>query len=229
MGDPKKQKKKYETPFRPWDEIRIKEEKGIIKEFGLKNKKEIWKISSLLKKFKVQARKLITSASKQAELEKKHLIEKLVKLGLVNKDAKISDILELKLKDLLEKRLQTQAYRLGLANSVKQARQFIVHRHIAINKELVTSPSRLVLTGEKVEFNINSCLSNTEHVERSKISKSGVKTKKILETEKPIAEKKVEKESIIEKMEKVTLVEEAGNSLVEETKTAEKIAIKGVE
>src|SRR3989344_1511089 len=49
---------------------------------------------------------------------------------------------------LLEKRLQTMVFRKGLANSVKQARQFITHGHIAINGKRVSSPGYIVPVSE---------------------------------------------------------------------------------
>ena len=39
----KRKHKTYSKPKRPFDKMRIEEEAGIMKEFGLKNKREIWK------------------------------------------------------------------------------------------------------------------------------------------------------------------------------------------
>ena len=52
MGDPKFSRKKYETPSHPWQADRIKEENELIKKYGLKNKKEVWKVKSLLRNFR---------------------------------------------------------------------------------------------------------------------------------------------------------------------------------
>ena len=52
MGDPKKQRKKYTTPRHPWQRDRLDEERQLLKDYGLKNKKELWKFESLLRKFK---------------------------------------------------------------------------------------------------------------------------------------------------------------------------------
>src|SRR3989344_5376434 len=71
MGDIKRQRKKYSTPSHPWQKERIEEEKIILKEYGLKNKKEIWRISSLLGRFKDGAKKIIALKTKQAEKGKK--------------------------------------------------------------------------------------------------------------------------------------------------------------
>ena len=73
MGDPKKIRKKYNTPMHPWEGKRIEEEKGLLREYGLKNKKEIWKMRAVLKGFSDQAKKLITATGVQAEKEKQQL------------------------------------------------------------------------------------------------------------------------------------------------------------
>ena len=59
MGDSKKPKKLYKKPGHPWEAERIKEEIGLKKEYGLSNKKEIWKTSSKLRDWRSQARQFI--------------------------------------------------------------------------------------------------------------------------------------------------------------------------
>ena len=107
MGDPKKPRKKYSTPGHPWIKERIDKERGIIKVYGLKNKKEIWKSESVLKRFREQAKRLISDVTEQGKKEEKQLLSKLIRLGLVKDGCKIEDILDLGLEDILEKRLQT--------------------------------------------------------------------------------------------------------------------------
>lgn len=51
---------------------------------------------------------------------------------------------------LLERRLDNILYRLGLASSRKQARQFIQHGHVTVNGQKVTIPSFHVSPGETV-------------------------------------------------------------------------------
>ena len=60
MGDPKKLRKKYDPPKHPWQASRIAAERPIMQEYGLKNKKEIYKAQSLLRKFTHQAKLLST-------------------------------------------------------------------------------------------------------------------------------------------------------------------------
>ncbi len=154
MGDPKKPRKLYETPRHPWKKERLIEERRLVSKYGLKNKRELWRMETLLKKFRRQARRLLASSGKQAEKEAKELINKLIRLNLLKEGATLDDILALKVEDILERRLQTLVYKKGLARTINQARQFIVHGHIMVNGVKVTSPSYLVEADEedKIEF-----------------------------------------------------------------------------
>ncbi len=178
MGDPRKQRKKYSTPTHPWQKNRIEEEKKLTEEYGFKNKKEIWKMNSILNKYKDQAKKLIALSTNQAEIEKKQLLKKLFLLGLAQETSKIGDVLALTLNNLLERRLQTVIYKQNLAKSVKQARQFITHNHITVGDQLITSPSYLVRKREEplIKFVPSSKLVDPEHPER-KIQSKKPKTK----------------------------------------------------
>lgn len=169
MGDPKKIRKKYRTPQHPWEATRLAEESILIKGYGLKNKKEIWKVSSLMRKYTHNAKNLITSRTKQAEVEKLQLLTKLLKLGLLQEGAKIEDVLGLDIKDFMERRLQSVVFKKGLARSMKQARQFITHEHILVNGKKISVPSYLVLRDEEptVAFIDSSSLSNPDHAERN--------------------------------------------------------------
>lgn len=53
---------------------------------------------------------------------------------------------------LLERRIDNVLYRLKLASSRKQARQMVVHGHIAINGKKIKTPSLLVKLGDKISF-----------------------------------------------------------------------------
>lgn len=168
MGDPKKLRKKYKTPIHPWKAESIEAEKGLKKEYGLVNKKEIWKMGSILKKYKDLAKKVIAVKTEQGEKEKRQMIEKLQKLGLIAEGAKLDDVLSLEVKDIIERRLQSLVFRLGLARSMKQARQFIVHRHIIVKDKKITFPSYIVSREEEgqIRFDEGSSLSKEDHPER---------------------------------------------------------------
>jgi len=169
MGDPKKIKKKYSTPKHPWERARMEEESVIFREYGLKNKKDIWKMSSMLRKYTGNAKKLIASRTKQSEIETAQLLLKLQRLGLIQEGARPEDILSLTIKDFMERRLQSIVFKKGLARSMKQARQFIVHQHIIVGDKKITVPNYLVLKEEEalVSFLENSALNDPNHPERS--------------------------------------------------------------
>ena len=56
---------------------------------------------------------------------------------------------------LLERRLDNVVYRMGLARTRPQARQFVNHGHVTVNGSKVDIPSYLVKTGDMVEFSPN--------------------------------------------------------------------------
>ena len=212
MGDPRKRRKKYSTPQHPWIRERIDKERGIMKSYGLKNKKEIWKAESLLKRFREQAKKLISDTSEQGKKEEKQLFDKLIRLGLVDKSVKVESVLDLELEDVLERRLQTLVFKKELAKSVDQARQFIVHGHINIGEGKMTVPSYLVGVEEEVllSFNNKSDLSKVDHPERfvkkenTKIVKKDDDLTEENLLEKDSAKEKKEVKGKVEKKEKVT-------------------------
>ncbi|MBI1935105.1 30S ribosomal protein S4 [Candidatus Woesearchaeota archaeon] len=159
MGDPKKHRKKFSKPGHPWQRERIDEEKALLKQYGLRRKYEIWKTDSMLKKFLNRAKTLIAQRNVQSELEKKQLIERLYSLGLLKKDSRVEDILNLKLKDVLERRLQTLVCRKSMAISMIQARQFITHHFVAIGDKKVTAPSYLVPLNEEPKIKLVKAIS----------------------------------------------------------------------
>lgn len=184
MGDPIKIRKKYSKPAHPWEKSRIEEETAIINKYALANKKEIWKMNSMLKGFKNEAKKLGSLTDEQSKKEKDLLLKKLVSMALLKAEDKMESILTTKLEDLIERRLQTIVYRMGLARSMLQARQFIVHRHIKVDNKVITAPSYIVLKKEEslVRFSESSSLADPENPER-KIAKP-VESKKTQETKK---------------------------------------------
>ena len=170
MGDPKKIRKSYTPPSHPWQRARIDAEKAIVTEFGVKNKKEIWKMEAVMRSFTSQAKKLIVGSSKQALLEKQNLIKRLQKYGLVGAQASIDQILGLSLKDIMNRRLQTIVLKKGLASTVSQARQMITHKHVIVGDKKISSPSYLVSLEEEatISFAPSSSFFKEDHPERVK-------------------------------------------------------------
>ncbi len=193
MGDPRKIKKKYEVPKKAWEKDRIVKEREIMKKYGLHRKKELRIDETILRNLKRRARGLITKTDQE---KKKILIDKAFVLGIVNKDASLDDILKLEIENLLERRLQTILFKKKMANTTYQARQFITHGHILVNKQKVCSPGYIVTRDmeDKIEFNTSSTLKTSfKFIEKKD------------ETKKDVAPKAEEKpaEAIEEKVEKV--------------------------
>jgi len=165
MGDPKKQSKKYETPRFPWRTDALQAELKLLGEYGLRNKHELWRHRTMLSRFRGIARSLLGMTQEQRELLEKQLLARLDRLGILPETAVLDDVLDLAIEDVLERRFQTLVYRKGLAKSVHQSRQLIVHGHIAIGDKRVRSPSYLVLRDEegKIIFAPRSALANAEH------------------------------------------------------------------
>lgn len=137
----RRHRRKYEKPKKRWDKERIREEKELMEKYGLRRKREIWKAQSILRNFRRRARELQANPDEKA---KEELLGKLYRLGLVEKDATLEDVLKLTVEDILERRLQTIVFKKGMAKTLKQARQFIVHGHIAVNGKRLLFPSALV-------------------------------------------------------------------------------------
>jgi small subunit ribosomal protein S4 len=195
MGDPRKIRKKFTGPKHPWKRDRIEEEKELMKKYSPKNHKEIWRMDAILENLKHQAKKLSSLRTQQAEKEKKLLLKRLENLGLIKEGDSLPAILVLKLEDIMERRLQTIAFRKSLAKSIKQARQFITHAHIAVRGKVITSPSYLVLKSEEegIGFVESSPLASAEHPERQ-VAKQ-VESKKEERAEKAAKEKRDSKEN----------------------------------
>lgn len=137
----KRKHKSYSRPKRPFDKSRLDEEREIKKEFGLKNKREIWKTEARIKSIREKAKRLISAGAQQQEL----LFNKLRKIGL--KVESISDVLGLNKNDYLTRRLQTIVVKKKLATTMKSARQLITHKKVLVNGKVIDSPSYVVPMG----------------------------------------------------------------------------------
>jgi small subunit ribosomal protein S4 len=151
MGDPRRLRKKYSKPGHPFEKDRIEEENKLIQEYGLKNKKEIWKAESSVRKYRAQARKIQADKTKNREKKEKELMDKLKKMGLITEGG-LDEVLALKVNNLLDRRLQTFVFKKGLAKSPKQARQFIVHGHISVNGKKVDIPGHTVTVKQEAQI-----------------------------------------------------------------------------
>ncbi|MEM5811558.1 MAG: 30S ribosomal protein S4 [Candidatus Aenigmatarchaeota archaeon] len=134
-------KKKYSKPFRPWNRERLVEERKIMKKYGLKRKKELLRAEAILRKFRRMAR---DAAATGSENLKSILLTKLYKLGILEANSDLTDVLNLTVEDILKRRLQTIVFNKNLAKTIKHARQLIAHRKVLIGERIVPFPSYLV-------------------------------------------------------------------------------------
>ncbi|KAJ8986112.1 hypothetical protein NQ317_005582 [Molorchus minor] len=153
--------KTYVTPRRPYEKARLDQELKIIGAFGLRNKREVWRVKYTLAKIRKAARELLTLEEKDPKrlFEGNALLRRLVRIGVLDENRmKLDYVLGLKIEDFLERRLQTQVFKLGLAKSIHHARVLIRQRHIRVRKQVVNIPSFMVrLDSQKhIDFSLKS-------------------------------------------------------------------------
>ncbi len=139
--------KAYKVPRRPFVKARLDQEVQLAGKYGLKNKREIWRVTYTLAKIRKAARELLTLDEKDPKrlFEGNALIRRLIRIGVLDKDKnKLDYVLGLKVEDFLERRLQTLVHKLGLAKSIHHARVLIRQRHIRVGKQVVNVPSFVV-------------------------------------------------------------------------------------
>lgn len=110
----------------------LKNENKLMTKYGLKNKKEIWKADTLVRRYSREARFLLGFDTDQMVKEKLELLGHLARTGVLPEGAALEDILDLNVEDILRRRLQTIVFKKGLARTPKEARMFVVHGHIAL-------------------------------------------------------------------------------------------------
>lgn len=209
MGDPKFPSKHYNTPSHPWQKTRIEQERTLTHQYGLKSKKEIWKADTKVREMRRQARKLTAKANdQQAQKEKELLLGKLNRLGMLEQGAALEDILRMSPENILDRRLQTQVYLQGLASTVKQSRQLIIHGHISVEGAVNRVPGMLVTkTQEKnITYSPSSALNSDLHPVRPG-AKTTYDDEEIIEPEN---------EEVLDDEPKAETVEEKDASEVEE-------------
>jgi len=153
--------KVFTTPRRPFEKSRLDQELKLIGEYGLKNKREVWRVKYTLAKIRKAARDLLTLEDKDQRrlFEGNALLRRLVRIGVLDENRmKLDYVLGLKIEDFLERRLQTQVFKLGLAKSIHHARVLIRQRHIRVRKQVVNVPSFIVrLDSQKhIDFSLKS-------------------------------------------------------------------------
>lgn len=130
-------------------------------EYGLRNKREIWRVGFTLSKIRRAARELLKMDEKDNRrlFEGNALIRRLIRIGVLDETkAKLDYVLALRIEDFLERRLQTLVFKAGLAKSIHHARVLIRQRHIRVGKQIVDIPSFIVrLDSQKhIDFALTS-------------------------------------------------------------------------
>lgn len=194
MGKPRFSRKRYETPSHPWQAERIQAENELVQKYGLKNKREIWKAQTALKRYRSQARELLAKirvGDPQTKKESDQLLTSLTKLNILPPNPTLDDVLALNTESILSRRLQTVTYLKGLASTPTQARQLISHGHIAINGRKVTVPSYMVKKEEEgnITYLVSSPMNDATHPARPKPDFKSAPIKKEVPTEKPKEQK----------------------------------------
>ena len=201
MGDPKLSRRVWKKPKRPLNYDLMMDELKILGTFGLKTKRELWKANTELSRLRLQARSLLALRQENREQKEPILINSLSKIGLVDKNSTLDDVLNLQVADLLSRRLQTIVQRKLYFKTPYQARQAVVHGHIMIGERVVTIPSYTVKIDEEpkirltFESQFNQTLSKPEsdlgspETENLEIeTESNVDAEKKSEVEKPAKE-----------------------------------------
>ncbi len=143
MGSPKRNRKTYEKPKEMWNLERINADKELVEKYGLKNRRELWKVQSEVRRVRRNARLLLSGESGYSDMKDK-MLSRLVKIGMIASGATIDDLLDLKASNMLDRRLQTVVFKRGLAKTIKQARQLIVHGYIAMGGTRINKPGYIV-------------------------------------------------------------------------------------
>lgn len=139
--------KVYKTPRRPFEKERIDSELKQCGKYGLRCKREVWRVQYTLAKLRKAARELLTLPEKDPKriFEGNAILRRCTRLGLLDESKqKLDYVLGLKIDDFMARRLQTLVKKRSLANSVHHARVLIRQRHIAVGKQVVNVPSFMV-------------------------------------------------------------------------------------
>jgi len=152
VGDPRKSKKNYNRPRSIWTSDQISSELYVVGSYGLRNKRELWKAQTEIARIRNQARALLSLSIDVRHEKETQLLNYLSRLGLVSSSASLDDVLNLKIEDILERRLQTIIMKKSNLKSPYQARQLVVHGHVSLGNRKINLPGYLVKKEEETQI-----------------------------------------------------------------------------
>lgn len=135
-----------------WTSDQLSAELYLVGTYGLRNKRELWNAQTEVARFRNQARALLSLSTEARHEKETQLLNYLNRLGLVNEGATLDDILNLKIEDLLERRLQNIIMRKIGSKSPYFSRQVVVHNHVSIGNRFVNLPGYLVKKNEEQQI-----------------------------------------------------------------------------
>ena len=162
-----RKKKNYNRPKKLFDKSRIDYENKLVKKYGLKNKKEIWKTLEKINYYRRRAMALAKAPLEEQEV----LFNKLRDIGLNTNTS--ADVLALQIEDLLKRRLSSIVADKKIATTIKEARQMIAHKRILIDGKVVNTPGYIVKVSEEKLISLKKIKKKAEPVaEEKKIEKT---------------------------------------------------------
>jgi len=193
MGDIKNFRRVWKKPKRPLNFDLKMDELKILGTFGLKTKRELWKARTELSRVRNQARSLLALRQDVREQKEPILMNSLSKVGYVQSDSTLDDVLNLEINDLLSRRLQTIVQKKFYFKTPYQARQAVSHGHVLIGDKIVNIPSYLVNVDEEEKVKLTSESVFNEILSKPESDLGSPETENIeIPTEAPAEEVKTE-------------------------------------
>ncbi|XP_010274527.1 PREDICTED: 40S ribosomal protein S9-2-like [Nelumbo nucifera] len=136
--------KTFKKPRRPYEKERLDAELKLVGEYGLRCKRELWRVQYVLSRIRNAARMLLTLDEKNPRriFEGEALLRRMNRYGLLDESQnKLDYVLAVTVENFLERRLQTLVFKSGMAKSIHHARVLIRQRHVRRGQVLVVRRS----------------------------------------------------------------------------------------
>lgn len=149
----------FKKPNRPFESERLESELKTIGQYGLKNKREVWRVQYLLTKIRAAARVLLTldSTDERRMFEGEALLRRMTQLGLLEEhERKLDYVLGLTVGQMLDRRLQTRCFKLQIARSIHHSRVLVKQRHVRVGRQICDVPSFCVRTASEKHIDFAS-------------------------------------------------------------------------